>query len=162
MLSELWSTYDTNPTGKPKLLKHLWVRFIILVYLGAKIFLGAYKWARELLGLNLLGSFYKFPLLFLKFSFHVFQLATKFKRGEVLRRTEILKNSKTSQLKSSHINAAQTLLRRQFHSIGGLFSCEVGSHVGFPAPTEQQWLQFLHTDINHWVLAAFGSWIKVE
>ncbi|KZR96794.1 Uncharacterized protein APZ42_008666, partial [Daphnia magna] len=56
---------------------------------------------------------------------------------------------------SGHINAAQTMLRRQFPEIGGLMSVEYCGDGNYPVPQEEKWIQFIHSP-SHWILVTKG------
>ena len=77
------------------------------------------------------------------------------RRDEILLPQEIESITRTTILTSGHINAAQTMLWRQFPSIGGLFCTTLGASLSFPAAAGK-WLQILHSGTDHWLLAASG------
>ena len=64
--------------------------------------------------------------------------------------------TRTSLLSSGHINAAQTLIRKLFPEIGGLFCTTLGATLSFPKASGQKWLQILHDGYNHSILVAKG------
>ena len=56
----------------------------------------------------------------------------------------------TSFLTSDQINAAQTILKKQFPEIGGLFCPTLGASLDYPAVDSTKWLQILHDGDEHW------------
>lgn len=83
-------------------------------------------------------------------------MEARLKRDEFLRLREIQEISETSLLGTTHIKAAQTLLRHQFPAVGGLFSTELGALVNIPAAREEKWAQIVHSGTDHWLLVAKG------
>lgn len=95
-----------------------------------------------------------FSLLLLNF---LIQNLSSYYRDEILTKSEIRAISEKSLLKSSHINAAQTMIRKRFPEIGGLYPCQLGINLKFPTPFQQKWIQIIHDpDMGHWLVAAKG------
>lgn len=81
------------------------------------------------------------------------------RREEKLSKSELQLLDTTAWLEDTHINAASTLLRKQFPGIGALYNTELGSVLKFPPARDtngEKWLQIIHDRANHWVLAAYG------
>lgn len=75
---------------------------------------------------------------------------------ETLHPDEIEKITAKRLLQTKHINAAMTLLRRRFPEIGALFNVQYGSTLSFPAANSAKWIQIIHDNDNHWLVAAKG------
>jgi len=69
---------------------------------------------------------------------------------------DVTELTKTNQLRSGHINAAQLILKLHHPDIGGLFCCTMGSLLQFPQAEGDKWMQIVHNGSNHWLLVAKG------
>ena len=77
------------------------------------------------------------------------------RREQVLNDDEIALIGHRTWLESIHINAALTLLRRQFTDIGALFNVEWGVTLSF-SKAGKRWIQIIHNGADHWMCAAQG------
>ena len=77
------------------------------------------------------------------------------RRDETLDEGEIDLIDDKTWLDSVHIDAALTLLRRQFSDVNGLFNVEWGATLSF-AKAGKKWIQIIHNGKDHWVCVAQG------
>lgn len=60
-----------------------------------------------------------------------------------------------SWFKDYHMDAASTILRRQFPNIGGFMSVRLSQLANYPVPNKERWIQILHSP-GHWLVVAKG------
>ena len=58
-------------------------------------------------------------------------------------------------LTDNHMDAASTMLRRQFKNIGGLMSVRLSKFANYPLQSKEKWIQLLHSP-SHWLVVLKG------
>ncbi|XP_045031019.1 uncharacterized protein LOC123473768 [Daphnia magna] len=64
--------------------------------------------------------------------------------------------TKTNKLMFGDINKAQSILKKQYPAIDGLFCCTIEGSLEFSRAQGEQWMQILYDGSDHWVLVSKG------